>query len=594
MSGRAADIAELKALVARLRREYSDDPNIRSIGWGLTRRRGALQDELGVIFLVRAKIASPRAIEAAGSRPIPAEIDGVPTDVEESNPGIVSAGHRDEEKFDALIGGVASSNAEGHTYWFNSNGTLGLLVRDAGDGAPMALSNWHVWADGGEAGDAVIQPGHPTGGDHVEGVVKVAACGPLLTAAIEWEAPTPLAAGLYGAAAAAALAAAASDLRDPIRRGQDATPVEAGELTIRETVEMAIEYPQLPLPGRPFGTKVAWQYARETGTRVLGHVVEEHRVNAQFLLGKMVVTDRAAYRPGERVRLDAAIWDYQPRPCDAYHVVAHMIPHASPDKALRVVLHPAACPRTMPPFPPEDDDAQETCVTFEQHAPGSYPSTGVFGWLSYAHPAGEPVRIVEWLEGMRALAIPRRGLRLSHAPAGRIVARVAQFAGPPVSVVALDAAGQEVGQATAPDAQGVVHELEIRGDGIAGARLRGGSGEGLLVAYCVDRAAAPSFTPAVAAAIEAGIARELPELAMSGRLRAHRCCFSGSIALPPIEKPGRWDVHLVVQTVNDVPDGTPPEKAAATIGGHVVSSHAAPDVLGCAVVMLLDHAFDVI
>ncbi len=181
MSEQEANVERLKAAVAHVRKEYGGDPNVRSVGYGLKRQQGALQDTLSIIFYVKRKLQSERAIASAGSRPIPPEIEGFPTDVEEANPGRASAGQRDERQYDPLIGGVASSNAAGHIYWFNEGGTLGMLVRDAGDSAPMALSNWHVWGDGGEEGDDIIQPGHPTAGDHVEAVTKVAACGPLIT-----------------------------------------------------------------------------------------------------------------------------------------------------------------------------------------------------------------------------------------------------------------------------------------------------------------------------------------------------------------------------------------------------------------------------
>ncbi len=597
MSDKQAEIERLKALVARLRGEYAGDPNVRSIGWGMKRSKGALQDQLSIIVHVRSKLPSERAIAAAGSRPIPSEIEGFPTDVEEANPGIISAGQRDERQYDPLVGGPATSNAEGHIYWFNGAGTLGILVRNAADNAPMALSNWHVWADGGNQGDRIIQPGHPTGGDHLEGIGKVAACGPLLAAVIEWEAPSPLAAGLYGGAAALAVAAALSDVRDPIRRGQDATPPDPGERTLREDVSVAIEYPQLPLPGRPFRTGVAWDYRRQTDRRVLEHAVKEDRVNTQFLLGKMVVTDRAAYRPGEVVGLTAAIWDWQPRPCDAYHVVAHLLPHRRPGQALRVVLHPTACPRTIPPFPPEGDDGkQETCLDFAAVKPGQYPPKGQFDWLAYAAAAAPHVSIVTWHAGRPALLIPPGTLRLTHAPARRVRARVAQYTGTPVTMVAFDASGQPVGQATAPNVQGTEHLLEVAGEGILGVVLRGGGGEGLLIEYCIEGVAQGTLATPVSPAIARGIAAELPKLKLTNRkLRATRCCFAGSIRLPAWEAPGKWDVHLVVQNLNHQPEGLPPEEAATVIGGHVLSAHAAPaSLLGCGVIMLLDHVFDVI
>jgi hypothetical protein len=595
MTNQNTKIGELHALVAQLRREYASDPNIRTIGWGLKRSKGSLQDVLSIIFYVRFKLPSERAIASAGSRPIPNEIQGYPTDVEEARPGIQSAGQRDDRQYDPLVGGPATGNAEEHIFWFNGNGTLGLLVRNASDNAPMALSNWHVWADGGDEGDDIIQPGHPTAVDHLEGLGKVAACGPLLSAVIEWEAPSPLAGGLYGGAAAAAVAAAASDYRDPLRRGQDQTIPDPGERTLREEVDIAIEYPQLPLPGRPFQTRVTWHYQRHTETRLLKHEVKEDRVNTQFLLGKMIVTDRGSYKPGDVVNLTAAIWDYQPRPCDAYHVVAHLLPHSRPRDALRVVLHPTSCPRTFPPFPPEDGDHQQTCLRFEKFKPHEYPYKGAFDWLTYLSQSQDPVYIVTWYNNTPALAIPIGSLRLSHVPSKCVTAHVVQFTNTPVTMTAYNASGQSVGHATAPDVQGVEHLLEIKAEGIVGVVLRGGGGEGLLLEYCIDGVAGARLSSAISKSIAAGIASELPNLDLSARrLKATRCCYGGRIRLPPTENPGKWDVHLVVQNVNDVPDGTPPDQAAAIIGGHVLSSHAAPDLVGCGVIMLLDHVFDVI
>ena len=70
MSGQEANIERLKAVVARVRKEYAGDPNVRSVGYGLKRQQGALQDTLGIIFYVNRKLQSERAIASAGSRPI--------------------------------------------------------------------------------------------------------------------------------------------------------------------------------------------------------------------------------------------------------------------------------------------------------------------------------------------------------------------------------------------------------------------------------------------------------------------------------------------------------------------------------------------
>ncbi len=587
-------VQRLKELAARLHREYRDDPNVKAVGWGLPMRSGKLNDGPCLIFYVHRKLPTERLIEAHASTPIPDEIEGFPTDVQVDTSRPASAGQRDETKFDPLLGGVATSNSEGNIYWFNGSGTLGVLARDNATNAPVALSNWHVWAEDGSEGDQIIQPGHPTGGDHVEAVGKVLACGPLLTSLIEWEAPSPLAAGLYAGAAAAAIAAAASDYRDPIRRGQDNTLPEPGDLTEREWVDMAIEYANLPLPGVPFRTDVKWAYRRETTNAVLGHDVSETRVNTQFLLGKMIATDKTSYLPGEWVELTAAIWDYQPRACDSYHVVAHLIPHSAPDTALRAVLHPTACPRTFPHDPPGNGETQRLCVDFDDYPVGSYPYKGAFAWLGYFDPAQLAVQVVDWAGPDQGLLVPQNRLVLTHEPASRVIVDVMHF-NQPVRLEAYNAAGVRVADATSPGDQGVTHQLELVGDGIVRVIVSGGGGEGLILRYCIHAVREDGFVAHVGEELASSVHFEIPSLAFKGHeLEAIRCCFSGAVQLPPDEEPGRWDVHLTVQNVNNVPDGTPPEEAAKVIGGHLLSRHGNAEVLGCTTIMLLDHAFDVI
>lgn len=579
----------------RLAVEYADDPNVQTIGFGLRSRGGKLEMERVIIFYVRRKYTSARQIEAAGSKGIPLEIDGFSTDVKLFDERPAAAGNRDETKFDPLLGGIMSSNSEGHIYWFNEAGTLGILVRDTNDGTPMALSNWHVWGDGGEEGDQIIQPGHPTGGDHVEAIGKVLACGPLITSLIEWEAPSPLTAGLYGGAAAAAVAAALSDYRDPTRRGQDNTLPEPDELTLRETVDVAIEYPQLPLPGLPFETNVKWQYTRETEDRLLDYTVEEQNTNTQFLLGKLVVTDKAHYEPGDTVQLTAAIWDYQPRPCDGYHVMAHLIAHNNPDTALRVVLHPTACPRTFPHNPPKDEQQEEICIVFDDYPLGQYPYKGAFAWLQYLDVGQNPVPLVDWFPAAQAIQLSIDPFQLFHAPTGKVVLQVAHFTNTPVTATAYNATGVVVDHKTAPQQQDTIHELVLTGNGIVSVILRGGGGEGLLISYCIEITENETVTSTISESLARSIDRELPHLNLeANHLRANRCCFTGNIALPPDENPGKWDVYLTVQNINHVPEGTPPEEAATVIGGHVLSAHTNAELLGCVGIMLLDHVFDVI
>ena len=132
-----------------------------------------------------------------------------------------------------------------------------LLCYDAGDATPMALSNWHVWGDGGDEGERHHSARAPS--DWRPRRRRRQGCGLRVRSVTlsprMGRRQTPLTVGLYGGAAAAAVAAAASDYRDPTRRGQDNTPTDPGELTTSEAVVVAIEYPQVPLPGVAFETK---------------------------------------------------------------------------------------------------------------------------------------------------------------------------------------------------------------------------------------------------------------------------------------------------------------------------------------------------
>ncbi|MFF7115473.1 hypothetical protein ACFY91_24625 [Streptomyces albogriseolus] len=554
-------LARIKATVERLRREYADDPNVVTVGWGLPRRGGDLTDELAVIVQVRQKLATDRGITDARSQPVPREVDGFPTDVQAHRirPAAGMVGQRDETQYDPLRGGVASSNAANHIAWFNGSGTLGLLARDATTGAAVGLSNWHVWGDGGETGDDIIQPGHPTGTDHLEAVGKIAACGVLAPSLIEWEVPSPLTVGLYGGGAAAlALAAALSDVRDPSRRGQDATMPPEGAYTLDETVDVAIEYPDLPLPGRPFATDVHWQYTRRTDQGELTHTVEERQVNSQFLLGKLVEVNRDVYRPGEAVQVTAAIWDSQPRGCQDYHVVAHLFPREDPGRVLRAVLAPTTCSQQPPP------DLQS--VTFADIVVGDYPPQGRFAWLGYDAFGASSVRVRDWPSSGRGLELSRGPLTLTHPPTNHVQVTAAAGSDPPLTVVAINAAGQTVAIASNPESG--VHDLTLAGPGIVRTKLRMRNAEGvegLLLRYSVEAVG------------------EDPQ----------RCCFTAQVPLPPDALKGGWEVHVSVQNLNTVPPGTPPEEAAPVIGGHLLSSHTTAEVLGCAAVMLGDHVFDV-
>ncbi|POF32718.1 hypothetical protein [Roseibium marinum] len=585
-------VARIQASVRRLRAEYADDPNVVAIGFGSPERGGKPRDGLAILFHVQEKLPSERVIEAKGSKPIPKEIDGFPTDVRDENYVSGSVGQRDERKYDPLLGGPASSNSEQHVLWFNGGGTLGILGTDNVTGAPVGLSNWHVWADGGSAGDQIIQPGHPTGGDHVEAIGKVLACGPLVTSLIEWESPDPIAAILYGGAAAAAIAAACSDYKDQTRRGQDATVPPAGEKTLRERVSNEILYYDLPLPGYPFRAETIWRYERETDQRVMVHEEREKVANAQFLLGKQVVTDKPGYNPGERAEIFASIWDYQlARTCNDYHVVAHMIPHDKPSTAVRSILQPVPCDED--PFG-GTGDGELDCIRFFEMENQEVVYKGRFDWLGYLQPQQQNMSIVSWGELAKGLLLPSRGIQFSHQPVSEVRIKVVQYTSQPVRLRAF-AGGVLVGEDATDGTQGVVHTLTVKGNGISSTQVLGGGGEAVLVEYCVDgldregefRIDLPKEQ------LEAILKDALEARIKVNAAKARQCCFKGSVRIPATSKPGKWDVYLTVQNINNVPEGTKPEVAAATIGGHLLSAQTLSPS-GCLGIMLLDHVFDVI
>jgi hypothetical protein len=79
---------------------------------------------------------------------------------------------------------------------------------------------------------------------------------------------SPIAAGLLAAAATAATAAGLSDARDPVRRGQDATPPDTGEITMKEVLKVELSYPDAVALGRPFRVGAKWDYMRVTSAQI--------------------------------------------------------------------------------------------------------------------------------------------------------------------------------------------------------------------------------------------------------------------------------------------------------------------------------------
>lgn len=155
---------QLRAFVRSRGDAFLDDPNINSIGIGEKVTKGKRGKELAIQFTVNQKLETANQIEAAGSTPIPKQIDfegvKIPTDVIERQFKacfeLVALEQKSvrKQRVDPMRPGVSVSHPSG------TAGTLGLIVYDQHSGAACILSNWHVLnTPSGQIGDAIVQPG---------------------------------------------------------------------------------------------------------------------------------------------------------------------------------------------------------------------------------------------------------------------------------------------------------------------------------------------------------------------------------------------------------------------------------------------------
>ncbi len=98
-----------------------------------------------------------------------------------------------------------------------------------------------------------------------------------------------VAAGLLAAAAAVATVAAASDVRDPFRKGQDHTaPAKPTELTTAELLKLNFNYSDDIVPGKPFKVGIDYEYRRQTTSKLYTYAATENNANVH-LLNKYVI-----------------------------------------------------------------------------------------------------------------------------------------------------------------------------------------------------------------------------------------------------------------------------------------------------------------
>jgi hypothetical protein len=332
------DLDRAEQVAARLREEWAGDPNVVAIGPGL-RIAGhrAVPDELIITFFVRRKLP-PEELARRGWRAVPREVEGIPTDVEPTGSRALYSGlEKRRERRDPLLGGIAIGNSQIH-FWY---GTLGAIVFDNATGEQMALTNEHVLIDSdqGHVGDLVIQPAPPRISDFID-INFTPDCCP--TGGIIFvESPGPITSVLTTLAGMAAIVGCA-DVRDPTRRGQDATVPAPGEVTVRERVEVELRYADVPIPGTPYTVEADWRYTRETTGASYSHAVAESNANEHVLDLQRLQTDRTTYRRGETIHLLATLVSPRERPCDSYHVICYLVPGApgQQGRSHMLVLHP--------------------------------------------------------------------------------------------------------------------------------------------------------------------------------------------------------------------------------------------------------------
>lgn len=546
-----ANIEELEAVIAGIEAEWRDEPNVVAIAPGIKMRDDSpLVDTLAIQFFVRRKVTIDEC-DAWGWKRIPEEIGDIPTDVESTICEPAQLPTR-SQRFDPLVGGISIRNMG-----WTAGGTLGgILLTDDADRTPVGLTCEHVliMTNLGAVGDPVVQP-HGEYESEVR-VVDADCCpdGHLSFDAV----PNPLRDAMTATTAAASIAAAASDVIDPHRRGQENTPVADGERTMSEHVHMHVAYPEIPLPGTQYGTEVSWKYTRFTDRGEHHHAVEKERAaNPHVLKEQELITAEATYEQGAIVYYLAAIAKPGRRlDCSDEHVVAHAVA-PSEGHLQSTILRPV-----------QEGDVKLLTSEFSGLDPTQplmpqFLFFGDFDWASvppagvprFEHRGFEVVGIGGALlrfsdeeprpipDGMGELTIPTDGLSI-RLPVAAEMAGAAVYGQHPDPIVLTAYEGDRVVGSDSGGGDGVASNMLVTASNMTRVTFTGGGGLGKLLLF--------------------GSARS-----PVGRA----CIYWGRTRLPPDAELGLWLTYLVVQTTNDVPVGANPAEAARTIGGLVSSQN---------------------
>jgi hypothetical protein len=133
-------------------------PNVLHVSVGLKETGGKVSDQLCVRVYVKEK---KRREQLAAGETVPAEVNGVPTDVNVVGSFEFS---EDNTRYRPIRGGIQFTNRiidlnDAGNGTQISRGTLGCVAIDNTDNAPVVLGNWHVmYANSARNGDKVFQP----------------------------------------------------------------------------------------------------------------------------------------------------------------------------------------------------------------------------------------------------------------------------------------------------------------------------------------------------------------------------------------------------------------------------------------------------
>lgn len=574
----------LELAAQRANEERLEDPNVLCVGYGLKFREGRPTWEVALQYYVHAKLPDEEAITRAGSTPVPGETEGFATDVIEvqvAHPDQcppdrgAPTGGRGGRQENPLVGGTSSTVLSGFHSFPTGYGTLGGICFNAPGGvtgprgAAMAMSNAHVW--GTTVGADVIQPWLPID-EYAEAVVKLLVCGPGASFILDTTVPSPLTALLAAGAAGAFGAAIASDAEDPSRWGQRVGAVPSpGVGTRSETVRIRTDVPERPFAGRRYTAPTEWAYARDTTAGTTTEQVTADRENEHVLFGKRVWTERLQYRGGERVGVCAEIATTRAERADDYFVVAHCFPVRDPDRTTPRVLRPGRC------RPPVD----QRPICFRGFSPPAQPGQSATFPVRegpFALDGPRPGRYVgPWPPGgpetLTILQLPPSPVRMVCPPCSLLEIELFH-ANQPVEVRAFNSAGDVVDHAATGAQQNQPVQVPLRAPEIVSAEISGGGGEGFLVGACAHP-----------------VLHRDDEYDKEHGIR--RFTYTGALDLDPAERADDWGIVLSVQTVDNSPVGADPLDAARNLGGITASANMA-DPVACAVVMLLDHGFNVI